>query len=136
MPRIAGIDIPLEKKTKISLSYIYGIGKKNVFDILKEAGVDGEKRARDLNPDEVARIQRALDRYNTEGNLRRLIRDNIDRLKRVGTYRGLRHIHSLPVRGQRTRTNARTKRGKRMTIGALTKEVAEKLTQAPAAKKE
>lgn len=136
MPRIAGIDIPLEKKTRISLSYIYGIGKKNVEDILKEANVSGDKRAKDLTPDEISRIQRALDRYNTEGNLRRLIRENIERLKRIGTYRGSRHMHNLPTRGQRTRTNARTKRGKKMTIGALSKEVAEKLAQSAAPKKD
>lgn len=136
MPRIAGIDIPLEKKTRISLSYIYGIGRKNVEDILKEANVSGDKRAKDLTPDEISRIQRALDRYNTEGNLRRLIRENVERLKRIGTYRGSRHMHNLPTRGQRTRTNARTKRGKKMTIGALSKEVAEKLAQSAAPKKE
>ncbi len=136
MPRIAGIDIPLEKKTRISLSYIYGVGRKNVEDILKEANVSGDKRAKDLTPDEISRIQRALDRYNTEGNLRRLIRENVERLKRIGTYRGSRHMHNLPTRGQRTRTNARTKRGKKMTIGALSKEVAEKLAQSAAPKKD
>lgn len=133
MPRIAGIDIPVEKKTKISLTYLYGVGRHNVVGILREANVDGEKRAKALTPDEVSRLQRVIDRVNTEGNLRRLIRENIERLKRIGTYRGLRHMHNLPVRGQRTRTNARTKRGKRMTIGALSKEVAEKLATPVAA---
>lgn len=129
MPRIAGIDVPIEKKTRIALTYIYGIGRGNVEEILSESNVNGDKRAKDLGPDEVARLQRAIDRFNTEGNLRRLIRENVERLKRIGTYRGLRHMRSLPVRGQRTRTNARTKRGKRQTIGALSKEMAEKLAQ-------
>lgn len=97
--------------------------------------VDGDTRAKNLTADEIARLQRVVDRINTEGNLRRLIRENVERLKRIGSYRGLRHMHNLPVRGQRTRTNARTKRGRKMTIGALSKEMAEKLA-APAAKKE
>lgn len=138
MPRIAGIDIPIQKKTAVSLTYIFGVGRQNVAGVLREANVDGDKRAKDLTPDEVARLQRVVDKLNTEGNLRRVIRENIERLKRVGSYRGLRHIHSLPSRGQRTRVNARTRRGKRKTVGALTKEAAEKLaipTAAPADEK-
>lgn len=127
MPRIAGIDIPIQKKTKIALTYIFGVGRHNVKEVLTEAHVDGEKRAKDLTADEVARLQRVMDKVNTEGNLRRVIRENIERLKRIGAYRGLRHIHSLPTRGQRTRTNARTRRGKKKTVGALSKEAAEKL---------
>lgn len=136
MPRIAGIDIPIQKKTKISLTYLFGVGRSNVELILTEAHVDGEKRAKDLTVDEVARLQRVIDKVNTEGNLRRIIRENIERLKRIGSYRGVRHMHGLPVRGQRTRVNARTRRGKRKTVGALTKEAAEKLAApaAPAAK--
>ncbi len=127
MPRIAGIDIPIQKKTKIALTYVFGVGRHNVTEVLTEARVDGEKRAKDLTADEVARLQRVMDKVNTEGNLRRVIRENIERLKRIGAYRGLRHIHSLPTRGQRTRTNARTRRGKKKTVGALSKEAAEKL---------
>lgn len=138
MPRIAGIDIPLQKKTNIALTYIFGIGRHNVDGVLVEANVDGDKRAKDLTVDEIARLQRVVDKVNTEGNLRRMVRENIERLKRVGSYRGLRHMHNLPSRGQRTRVNGRTRRGKRKTVGALTKEAAEKLAtpaaEAPAAK--
>jgi len=132
MPRIAGIDIPVQKKTNIALTYLFGVGRGNVQQILDEAHVDGDKRARDLSVDEVARLQRAVDKVNTEGNLRRVIRENIERIKRITSYRGTRHMRGLPVRGQRTRTNARTRKGKRKTVGALTKEAAEKLATAAA----
>lgn len=136
MPRLAGVDIPAQKITRISLTYIYGVGRNNVDELLHQAGIDGQKRAKDLTADEVNRLQRVIDKMNTEGNLRRIIRENIDRLKRIGTYRGVRHVKGLPVRGQRTRVNARTKRGRRMTIGAMSKEMAAKLDAAktPAAK--
>lgn len=130
MPRIAGVDIPVQKKTRIALTYIYGIGRSNVEDVLNEARVDGDKRAKDLSGDEVSRLQKVLERMNIEGNLRRLIRDNIERLKRINSYRGMRHTMGLPVRGQRTRVNARTRRGKRKTVGAMTKEMAAKLDAA------
>jgi small subunit ribosomal protein S13 len=127
MPRIAGVDIPVEKRTEVALTYIYGIGRNNVKFILAEASVNPDKRAKDLTSEEVARLQRIIDRYNTEGNLRKQIRENIERLKRIGAYRGLRHIANLPARGQRTRVNARTKKGKRKTVGALKKEMLQKL---------
>jgi small subunit ribosomal protein S13 len=130
MPRIAGIDIPLNKKTRISLTYIYGVGRSNVEEVLRDANVDGDKRAKDLTGDEISRIQKVLERMNVEGTLRRMIRDNIERLKRIGSYRGSRHMQSLPVHGQRTRTNARTRRGKRKTVGAMSKELAAKLEAA------
>lgn len=131
MPRIAGIDIPNEKKVRISLTYIYGIGRSNVEDVLTEANVDGDKRAKDLTGDELSRIQKVLEKMNIEGTLRRLIRDNIERLKRISSYRGMRHIAGLPTRGQRTRVNSRTRRGnKRQTVGALTKEMAAKMEDA------
>lgn len=130
MPRIAGVDIPIHKKTRIALTYIYGIGRSNVEEVLREANVDGDKRAKDLNGDEIARIQRILDQMNVEGTLRRMIRDNIERLKRISSYRGMRHIMGLPSRGQRTRVNARTRRGKRKTVGAMSKEMAAKLEAA------
>ena len=127
MPRLSGVDVPATKVTRIALTYIYGIGRSNVEEVLHDAGVDGAKRAKDLSADEINRLQRILDRMNTEGNLRRVIRENVERLKRIGSYRGSRHIKGLPARGQRTRVNARTKRGRRMTIGAMSKEMAEKL---------
>lgn len=130
MPRIAGIDIPLNKKTRISLTYLYGIGQSNVEDVLRDANVDGDKRAKELTGDEINRIQKVLEKMNIEGTLRRMIRDNIERLKRIGSYRGMRHYASLPSRGQRTRTNARTRRGKRKTVGAMSKEMAAKLEAA------
>ncbi|MEP7167694.1 MAG: 30S ribosomal protein S13 [Candidatus Woesebacteria bacterium] len=130
MPRLSGVDVPATKITRIALTYIYGIGRSNVEEVLHDAGIDGAKRAKDLNADEISRLQRVLDRMNTEGNLRRVIRENIERLKRIGSYRGSRHIKGLPSRGQRTRVNARTKRGRRMTIGAMSKEMAEKIDKA------
>jgi small subunit ribosomal protein S13 len=130
MPRIAGIDIPENKKIDISLRYVYGIGPKNVYSILKEANVEYGKRAKDLSDDEISRIQKTVESYKVEGDLRKEINSNISRLRDILAYRGVRHAKSLPSRGQRTRTNARTKRGKRVTIGALKKEVAAKLEAA------
>lgn len=133
MPRLAGIDIPETKRTDIGLTYIYGIGRINVGEILAKAKIDGSKRIRDLSAEELARIQKIIDTVKVEGDLRKTVAQNITRLKEIGSYRGLRHTKGLPVRGQRTRTNARTKRGKRVTIGALKKEV---LAKVDAAKKE
>lgn len=127
MPRLSGIDIPDHKKVYMSIQSVYGVGPKMSQDVLAEANVNPDKRARELTTDEVNRIQKILDRYNVEGNLRRLINDNIDRLKRVRAYRGLRHAAGLPARGQRTRSNARTKRGSKRTVGSMTKEMAAKL---------
>lgn len=123
MPRIAGRDIPENKKVAFSLRYINGIGPSNVKVILKNANLDGDKRVKDLTAEELARVQKAVDVVKVEGDLRKEIQQNIARLKEIGSYRGHRHAKGLPVRGQRTRTNARTKRGKRVTIGALKKEV-------------
>lgn len=121
MPRIAGVDIPQEKRTEIALTYIIGIGRSNVKKILLSAGVNPDTRARDLTTEEIARLQKVIDTYPTEGKIRSQVRENVQRLKRIGCFRGLRHSQNLPVRGQRTRTNARTKRGKRRTIGAMKK---------------
>lgn len=129
MPRISGIDIPAEKRTEIALTYIFGVGRSNVKKILQEANISADKRAKDLNSEEISRLGRVVDRINTEGELRKQIRENIERLKRIGAYRGLRHLAGLPARGQRTRTNARTRRGKRKTIGALSKKEAQKLEE-------
>ncbi len=131
MPRLAGIDIPDDKKVRISLRYVYGIGPKLAEEILKTTQVNPDKRAKDLTGEEINKIQRELEKYNVEGNLRRLIRDNVDRLKRIGSYRGLRHKLGLPTLGQRTRSNARTRRNKkRVAVGAISKDMAAKLDAA------
>ena len=117
MPRIAGVDIPADKPAWISLAYIYGVGRTNSKQILKEAGIDGQRRAKDLTEEELAKIIGILDRgILVEGALRRQIQQNIGRLREIGSYRGMRHRRSLPVRGQRTRSNARTRKGPRKTV--------------------
>jgi small subunit ribosomal protein S13 len=132
MPRIAGIDIPEHKKALMSLQSIYGVGEHTAKNVLKQANVDPDKRTRELTGDEVNRIQKVLDGVNVEGSLRRMINDNIQRLKRIKSYRGMRHAAGLPTRGQRTKTNSRNSRGgvKRRTVGAMTKEMAAKLDAA------
>lgn len=125
--RVSGINIPDEKRVDISLTYIYGIGKSNVYNVLKKAEIDPAKRVKSLSEEELKRIQKALEEYKLEGDLKAEITGNIKRLKEIGSYRGLRHVKNLPARGQRTRSNARTKRGKRVTIGAIKKEVAQKM---------
>jgi small subunit ribosomal protein S13 len=134
MPRIAGTDIPEKKRLDVSLTYIYGIGRANVVDILTKAGVSGAKRVHELSSDELSKVQKIVDTLKVEGDLRKELGQNISRLREIGSYRGHRHTKGLPLRGQRTRTNARTKRGKRMTIGALKKEVL--ATKETAAKQE
>lgn len=117
MPRIAGVDIPADKPVWISLTYIFGVGRTNSRQILKEAGIDGQRRAKDLTEDELAKIIGILDKdVLVEGALRRTIQQNITRLRDIGSYRGNRHRRSLPVRGQRTRSNARTRKGPRKTV--------------------
>lgn len=117
MPRISGIDIPPKKKVKISLRYIYGIGPANAMDILKEANIDPEKRADALTEEEIAGIVAIIDRgILVEGALRRKIAQDVNRLREIGSYRGMRHRRSLPVRGQRTRSNARSRKGPRKTV--------------------
>jgi len=133
MPRIAGVDIPEKKKVEFSLAYVYGIGKVNVKGILAKAGIDGDRRVNELSADELNKLQKAVDEMKVEGDLRKEISQNITRLRDIGAYRGIRHARGLPSRGQRTKSNARTKRGKRVTIGALKKEV---LAKVEAAKKD
>jgi small subunit ribosomal protein S13 len=117
MPRISGVDIPADKPIRISLRYIYGIGPTNADQILKEAGIDGQRRAKDLTEEELAKIIGILDKgILVEGALRRNIQQNIGRLREIGSYRGNRHRRSLPVRGQRTRSNARVRKGPRKTV--------------------
>ena len=117
MPRIAGVDIPADKPIWISLTYLFGVGRTNSRIILKEAGIDFQRRAKDLTEDELAKIIGVLDRgWLVEGALRRSIQQNIGRLREINSYRGNRHRRSLPVRGQRTRSNARTRKGPRKTV--------------------
>lgn len=111
----------------IALTRLYGVGRSNVVGFLSTAEVDPAKRVKDLTEEEVARIQKVLDTVKVEGDLRSEVHANIAALKQIGSYRGIRHSRNLPVRGQRTRSNARTKRGKRVTIGAIKKELAEKM---------
>lgn len=125
--RVSGVNIPDEKKVDIALTYIFGIGRTNVYNVLKEADVSMVKRVKELSEEEVIRIQKALDKYKIEGDLRADRVSDVKRLRDINSYRGMRHSRGLPVRGQRTRSNARTKRGKRVTIGAIKKEVAERM---------
>lgn len=130
MVRIVGVDIPNEKRIDIALTYIYGIGRANVTSVLAEAGIEAGRRVKTLTDEEVGRIAKAIEKkVVVEGDLRRIISDNIKRLRDIGSYRGLRHGRKLPVRGQRTRSNARTKRGKRVTIGAMKKDERMKMQQ-------
>jgi small subunit ribosomal protein S13 len=128
MPRIAGVNIPDQKKIGISLTYLYGVGRTTADAILEQAKIDPQKRAHQLTADEVARLREIVEKnYKVEGDLRRQIQANIKRLRDTGTYRGLRHIRHLPVRGQRTKTNSRTVRGNvRKTVGSGRKKAAEK----------
>ena len=117
MPRLLGVDIPSDRQTLISLQYLYGVGLKTARELCHKAGVDPNGQARDLHEDEVARLAALLDKdYTVEGQLRRQIAQNISRLRDIGSYRGIRHRRGLPVRGQRTRTNARTRKGPKKTV--------------------
>ena len=117
MPRILGVDLPNDKATHISLRYIYGIGPTTAMELCEKARIDPQRKARELNDEELARLATILDReYVVEGQLRRQIQQNIVRLRDIGCYRGVRHRRGLPCRGQRTRTNARTRKGPRKTV--------------------
>ncbi len=130
MARIAGVDLQDNKRIDIALTSIFGIGRQNVRLVLKQSEVMVEKRVKDLTDEEVSRIHKVVEeKYTVEGDLRTEIAGNIKRLKEISSYRGLRHLKGLPVNGQRTRSNARTKRGKRKTVGALKKEVRAQLGQ-------
>ena len=123
MARIAGVDLKDEKRLDIELTYIYGIGRSNVVKILDAAQIPADRRTKTLTDEELNKLSRIIEKeYVVEGDLRRQIHDNIKRLIDIRSYRGIRHSKSLPVRGQRTRSNARTKRGKRLTIGAQKKD--------------
>lgn len=127
MARIAGIDLPNEKRIEASLQYIFGIGPVLVKKIIAACNINPDERTKNLTEDEINKLQKEIENYKVEGDLRREIQGNIKRLQEIGTYRGLRHSRNLPVRGQRTRVNARTKRGKRITIGTVRKEVTAKM---------
>lgn len=122
MPRILGVDIPKEKRIEASLPYIYGIGPKNVRNILDQANIDYNRRAKDLSDEEISKITSIIQNgYITEGDLRRDVTENVKRLIDIGNYRGLRHRKGLPSRGQRTKTNSRTRKGRKSSVGAKIK---------------
>lgn len=117
MARISGVDLPHNKRTDIALTYLYGIGRSNVKKLLDSTKIDGTKRIKDLNEEEINRLQKGIDKgYKVEGDLRIEVSGNIKRLREIGSYRGMRHARNLPVHGQRTRSNARTRKGRRKTI--------------------
>jgi len=127
MTRVAGVVIPAEKQVQISLTYIYGIGKTHAAAILKTAGIEPTTRVKDLTEAEEQRLREIIDReYVVEGDLHRQVTNNVKRLKDIGTYRGLRHKAGLPVHGQRTRTNARTRKGKGVAVGGAQPKSASK----------
>lgn len=127
MARITGVNIPDNKQVWISLTYIYGIGPKTSYDILKAASVEPTVRVKNLTDNEISKIQDVITaNYSVEGDLQRGVTDNIKRLRDINSYRGLRHAANLPARGQRTRTNARTKRGKRVTVSGTARKAATK----------
>lgn len=122
MPRILGIDLPREKRIEAALPYLYGIGPSSARKILAQANVDGNKRAKDLSEEEVTRLTAIIqNKYISEGDLRREVQQNIKRLMDIGCYRGLRHRKGLPVRGQRTKTNARTRKGRKSIVAKIIK---------------
>lgn len=126
MARIAGIDLPKNKRGVIGLTYIFGVGKRTSIQVLETAGIDESKKVGDWNDDEVAAIRTALEQYPVEGQLRAEVQMNIKRLMDIGCYRGLRHRRGLPVRGQRTRTNSRTRKGRRKTVAGKKKAAGKK----------
>jgi small subunit ribosomal protein S13 len=129
MARIAGVDIPNNKRLDIALTYLKGIGRKNVVKVLTGTGISADRRTQTLTDEEVNKLAAYIEKnFTVEGELRQSIMQNIKRLREIGTYRGMRHTHGLPARGQRTKSNARTKRGKRVTVGALKKEDQAKMT--------
>ncbi len=133
--RISGFDIPDEKRIEASLPYIYGVGRVNVKKILSMANIDPDVRTKDLDKEDAARLQKALESIPIGGDLKRILLENIKRLKDIGCYRGTRHIRNLPARGQRTRSNARTGRGKKRTVGAIRKDMAMRMAKGGKTKK-
>lgn len=134
MTRLAGVDLADNQRIDYSLTLLYGVGWPLSRVILQKAGVDPGKRTRDLTEAELASLTRAVEEYSIEGDLRRQVRQDVQRLRDTGTYRGVRHNRGLPAHGQRTRSNARTKRGKRKTVGAFKKEAMTRQAQSTATK--
>ena len=130
MARVSGVDLPNEKRIEAALPYIYGIGPSLTAKILEKCQIDPNTRAKNLSEEQVNILQKAIEEYKVEGDLRREVQGNIKRLQEIGSYRGSRHAKNLPVHGQRTKTNARTKRGKRITIGTVRKEAVAKVAPA------
>ena len=131
MARIAGVDLENDKRADIGLTKIFGIGRSNVQEVLKKAGVQAATRVKDLSEEEVNKLAKVIDEIVVEGDLRREVQQNIKRLEEIGSYRGLRHRKGLPVRGQATRHNARTRKGKKKTVGTVRKEVVARMAPAP-----
>ena len=128
MARVAGVEIPDNKKVKVSLTYVKGIGRSLAKDILEAAGIDPENRVEDLNESNIAKLNKTISNKEipVEGELRRIVRQNIQRLKDIGCYRGIRHKKGLPVRGQRTSRNARTRKGPKKTVGGIKRSLLKK----------
>lgn len=120
--RIAGVEVPDNEKSKVGLTHFFGIGPSNVVALAKLAKIDLNTRIKDLSREDISNLMKALESFKVEGDLKREIKENIDRLKAIKTYRGIRHMVGLPVRGQRTKSNSRTRKGKKKTVGSLTKE--------------
>jgi small subunit ribosomal protein S13 len=132
--RIAGVEIPDQERAEIGLTRFYGIGRSNVIALAKKAKIGLDARIKDLSRDDIGNLMKALEEFVVEGDLKKEVRENIDRLKAIKCYRGIRHIVSLPSRGQRTKSNSRTRKGKKKTVGSLTKEAWAKIeTQQKAA---
>lgn len=132
--RISGVEIPDNERAEIGLTRFYGIGPVNVIKLAKMSNIDLNTRIKDLSRDDIGALMKALESFTTEGDLKKEVRENIDRLRAIKCYRGIRHIVGLPVRGQRTKSNARTRKGKKRTVGSLTKEAWAKIeTQQKAA---
>ncbi|OGY21901.1 MAG: 30S ribosomal protein S13 [Candidatus Woykebacteria bacterium GWB1_45_5] len=129
MARIAGVELPENRKILYALPVIYGIGVPLAQKIIESTKIAREKRVKDLSEEEISKIQKEVEKHAVEGDLRRSVAQNIRRLEEIGSYRGIRHRRGLPARGQRTRSNARTKRGKRQTVGAMRKELRAKVYQ-------
>lgn len=127
MIRIAGVQLPEQKRIDFALTKVYGVGRRNVRQLLEKAKIAPSTKTKNLSKKEVINLQKAIDTLQVEGDLRQAVSQNIKRLKTIKCYRGIRHVKNLPVRGQRTRSNARTKRGKRVTIGAMKKDVRAKM---------
>ncbi len=130
MARVLGVELPDQAKIDWALTRIKGVGWSTSKKVLEESGVSYQKRVKDLSVEEISAISSVLEKYPTEGDLIRSVRENIQRLREIGSYRGIRHSKGLPVRGQRTRSNARTKRGKRKTVGSFRKEALAKMQSA------